>query len=342
MKGWSLPSLEPLLHGGPDGQGAVRFDFSTNANAAGPLPSVSAAVADADRSRYPDPAYVALRAHLAAWHGDAPERMVVAGSASEFIHRFTRLAARSRRVQRVVVPSPGYAEYAAAAQAAGLRVVGYGEERPRIPTADDLWWITEPSSPSGSTLGAGLAPLLDRLHAAGALVVLDLAYQPLRFDAFELPAQASNAWRLWSPNKSCGLPGVRAAYAIAPAGDLPVIEVLRASAPSWVVGAEGVAMLRAYAQQRAQAELANRRPMLRAWRESLSQGLRHAGWQVADEVSVTPFLVAQPPAGLSAADLRAEGIKLRDTTTLGLRGWMRLSAQPPEAITALLRALARR
>jgi histidinol-phosphate aminotransferase len=342
MRKWLLPSMEPLLHGGPDGQGAVRFDFSTNANAAGPLLSVAAAVADADRSRYPDPGYKALREHLAAWHGATPERVVVAGSACEFVHRFTHLAARSRRVQRAVVPSPGYGEYAAAAQAAGLRVVGFGEERPRIPTADDLWWITEPASPSGSTLGDGLAPLLDRLRAAGALVVLDLAYQPLRFDAYELPAQASNVWSLWSPNKSCGLPGVRAAYAIASTDDLPVVEVLRASAPSWVIGAEGVAMLRAFAQDRAQAELASLRPTLRAWRESLSQGLHHAGWQVGDAPSVTPFLVAQPPEGVSAADLRSEGIKLRDTTTLGLRGWMRLSAQRPEAVTALMRALARR
>jgi histidinol-phosphate aminotransferase len=173
-------------------------------------------------------------------------------------------------------------------------------------------------------------------------VALDLAYQPLRFDAFELPSQATNVWCLWSPNKSCGLPGVRGAYAIAPVHDLPVVPVLRACAPSWVVGAEGVAMLRAFAQERAHTELASRRPLLRAWRESLAQGLRHAGWQVADALSVTPFLVAQPPAGLSTADLRSVGIKLRDTTTLGLRGWMRLSAQPPEAVTALLRALAQR
>ncbi len=339
MSGWLLPALEPLRHGGPDGQGAVRYDFSTNANAAGPLPSVAAAVADADRSRYPDPGYEALCRHLAAWHGTSPERVAIAGSASEFIHRYTHLVAKSRRVRRVVVPNPGYSEYAAAAQSAGLEVVPHGEERPRIPTADDLWWITEPTSPSGSTLGTGLATLLDRLQSAGALVALDLAYQPLRFDDFELPPQAGQAWQLWSPNKSCGLPGVRAAYAVAPAHDARVVEVLRASAPSWVVGAEGVAMLNSFASGKAQAELASQRPTLRTWRENLSRALRNAGWQVADAQSVTPFFVAQPPAGVSPADLRSVGIKLRDTTTLGLRGWMRLSAQPPDALAALLRAL---
>lgn len=339
MSAWSLPWLPPLHHGGPDGAGAVRFDFSTNANAAGFLPTVAAAVAAADRTRYPDPGYDALRQHLAAWHGATPQRVVIAGSASEFIHRFTQLAVRSRRVRRAVVPNPGYGEYAAAAHAAGLEIAMHGGERPRVPTADDLWWITEPASPQGSTLGEGLGTLIDRIHAAGALLALDLAYQPLRLDAFDLPRQASGAWCLWSPNKSCGLPGVRAAYAIAPANEEPAAKALSISAPSWVAGADGVAMLFAFASEHAQAELSSQRHTLRAWRVALSSGLQDAGWQVADALSVTPFVVAQPPAGFSAAALRAEGIVLRDTTSMGLRGRMRLSAQPPEAVAALLRAL---
>lgn len=339
MRSWIVPSLPPLHHGGPDGTGAVCFDFSTNANAAGPLPSVAAAVAAADRTRYPDPAYQALCEHLAAWHSTAARRIVIAGSASEFIRRFTQLAAHARRARRAVVPSPGYGEYAAAAHAAGLEVVVHGDERPRAPTADDLWWITEPASPGGHTLGDRLATWIERARAAGALVVLDLAYQPLRLDARVLPVQADGAWRLWSPNKSCELPGVRAAYAIAPASDEPVVPALRACAPSWVAGAEGVAMLLAFASQPAQAELAAQRQVLQSWREMLSAGLQAAGWQVRDAQSVTPFFVAQPPAGFSAAALRGKGIRLRDTASMGLRGWMRLAAQPPQAIDALLRAL---
>lgn len=339
MSGWSLPWFATLHHGGPDGAGAVRFDFSANANAAGPLATVASAVAAADRTRYPDPGYKALRQHLAAWHDATPERIVIAGSASEFIHRFTQLAAQSRRVGRAIVPNPGYGEYAAAALGTGLEIATHGEERPRVPTADDLWWITEPASPQGSTLGEGLQSTIDRVHDAGALVALDLAYQPLRLDGCDLPRRAGDAWCLWSPNKSCGLPGVRAAYAIAPAGDEPVAQALRARAPSWVAGADGVAMLCAFASEPAQVELVGQRHTLRAWRDALSCGLRNAGWQVADAQSVTPFLVAHPPAGLSAAALRAQGILLRDTASLGLRGWMRLSAQPPEATEALLRAL---
>ncbi len=66
------------LHGGPDAQGVPRWDFSTNANACGPCPTALAALYQADAQHYPDPAYTALRAALAGFHGVAIERVVVA------------------------------------------------------------------------------------------------------------------------------------------------------------------------------------------------------------------------------------------------------------------------
>ncbi|HRA14839.1 MAG TPA: aminotransferase, partial [Giesbergeria sp.] len=82
-----------IIHGGPDAQGVPLYDFSTNANACGPCPDALAAVQQADATRYPDPAYAALRDSLGAFHAVAPERIVLAASASECIHRFTALAA---------------------------------------------------------------------------------------------------------------------------------------------------------------------------------------------------------------------------------------------------------
>ena len=57
--------LPVQLHGGPDAAGIPVFDFSTNSNACGPCPMALAAVQQADATRYPDPAYTALRAQLA-------------------------------------------------------------------------------------------------------------------------------------------------------------------------------------------------------------------------------------------------------------------------------------
>ena len=333
--GWQLSASPAPVHGGPDAQGVPLYDFSSNANAAGPLPTVAEAVARADRSRYPDPGYHALREQLAAWHGVAPARVVVAGSASEFIHRFSAFAARRRSVQRAVVPTPGYGDYAAAAQAAGLQVGALGP----APTAADLWWITEPMSPGGASHGTALGPWVSRAHAAGACVVLDLAYQPLRFDAGTLAPHAALAWQLWAPNKACGLPGVRAAYAVAPMGEEPAAEALRAQAPSWLTGAEGVALLASFATPAAHAELAAQRTRLLAWRDALAATLRAARWQVQDRDSVTPFFTARPARTPDWAAWRARGLKLRDTTSMGLPGWWRLSAQPPESLQALRQAL---
>lgn len=339
VPGGGTPALPFVQHGGPDAQGAPRFDFSTNGNAAGPLPSVARAVALADRSRYPDPGYHALRERLAAYHAVDAERIVIAGSASEFIHRFTRVAA-SLGVLQAVVPVPGYGDYAAAAELAGIGTVVDQPGTAHASSARDLRWITEPASPTGSTLAGVLATSIEQCRAGGAIVTLDLAYQPLRLDGRALPAEAQRAWQLWSPNKACGLTGVRAAYAIAPRGEEALAQAVRAHAPSWVVGADGVAMLSAFVAPAAQAELALCLQMLRAWRDALAAALREAAWRVDDARSVTPFFVARAPAGVDLTALRGRGIKLRHTDSMGLPGWVRLSAQPPAATMALLEALA--
>ena len=145
----TAPDTFPLsapLHGGPDSLGAALHDFSTNSNACGPCPQALAAVQQADATRYPDPAYTALRARLAAFHGVAPARIVLAASASEFIHRVTALAAQ-RGVRAVVLPAHSYGDYAQAAQARGLRLLRPADAGH---AAAGLHWACDPSSPLGA------------------------------------------------------------------------------------------------------------------------------------------------------------------------------------------------
>ncbi|HEU4622625.1 MAG TPA: pyridoxal phosphate-dependent aminotransferase [Burkholderiaceae bacterium] len=335
---WLMPEAIAVTHGGPDATGAARFDFSVNANAAGPIEVVAQAVGRADRSRYPDPSYRALRLGLANWHGVDVERVAVVASASEFIDRFTRLAAAWRGVRRVCVPSPGYGDYAAAARRAGLVVASSSPAT----TEADLAWINDPASPSGTTMGETLNDALTRAHRVGAVVALDLAYQPLRFDAHALPTSAETAWQSWSPNKACGMPGVRGAYVIAPVGADAVCAAFRAHAPSWLIGADGVAMLEAFATSTAHEQLARQRMVLREWRDELATILKRFDWDVHLQASVTPFFVARPPVGFNAQALRAFGIRARDTASMGLPGYFRWSAQPPVALAALANALGKK
>ena len=318
-------AMTARIHGGPDASGPVRFDFSTNANAAGPCPSVVAALASVDATRYPDPTYAALRERLAAFHDVDPARIVFAASASEFIQRITAVGGRLAP-GAVAIPSLAYGDYAIAASACG---------RPVDDRATTLRWCCDPGSPLGRD-----APVPHDL--ATTPTVLDAAYAPLRLSGSGWPQVARDTvFQLMSPNKALGLPGVRAAYAIAPRDAAwPVrawCQALDDAAPSWPLGAHAVALLTAWTDATTQAWLDEARRTLRLWTATLRDGLAALDLQPA--ASVVPFVCARRPARADATSLRRHALAVRDTASFGLPGWMRVSAQPPEATTTLLTTL---
>ncbi len=353
-------AMTPRVHGGTDAAGTARYDFSTNSNACGPCPQALAAVQAADATRYPDSGYTALRAALADFHGVAPWRIVLAGSASEFIFRITAWAAQ-QGAQRVSLPPHAYGDYAHAAQAWGLQAL---MQPVMLAGQADLVWACEPSSPLGQAHahwpeavcsfahvdtdadGNGNGHGHGHGHADAAkvpLLVLDRAYAPLRLGGAGrlTAAQLDRVWQLFSPNKSLGLTGVRAAYALAPLGAQAAVAQLDALAPSWVLGAHGVALLGAWVQDATQAWLQTSLQTLAVWKQRQVSLLQAAGWTV--QPSETNFFVARPPAPMDAvalcAALRHRGIQLRDATSFGLAGWVRLGVLPTEAQDALAAAL---
>jgi histidinol-phosphate aminotransferase len=335
------PTLAPL-HGGPDAAGIPLHDFSTNSNACGPCPEALHAVQVADATRYPDPAYTALRAGLGAFHGVPPARIVLAASASEFTHRITALAAQWGAVQ-VAVPPHSYGDYAQAAQARGLALLRGGTT-----AAAGLQWACEPSSPLGHA-----DPVVRTWQDGGpvaALRVLDCAYAPLRLDegctwtGVPAPHLPSACWQLWTPNKALGLTGVRAAYAVAPAGTDAQVLALNALAPSWPVGAHGVAMLQAWIQPAVQQWLVHSLGRLRDWKTRQHGLCADMGWKVQPG-SLANYFCALPDGCSQAiaflrmlAGLRAAGIKLRDCASFGLSGHLRLGVLPPASQDALVTA----
>lgn len=334
-------------HGGADQQGVARFDFSTNSNALGACPHALAAVQTAQCQAYPDPAYTELRAELAAWHGVSVERIVLAGSASEFIFRMSAATAlhenRSKRTKAMWCEPHTYGDYRAAALATGLALA-------LSPDAADLIWICDPSSPLGQ-VHTGWSLLLSQLALpdfAGTQIVLDCAYQPLRLDG-KLglsAAQLDRVWQMWTPNKALGLTGVRGAYVIAPKfAAEPWCTRLEQLAPSWVLGSHAVAMLSAWVRPETQSWLQHSLMMLRDWKVEQRERMLNLGWQV--HPSVSNFFCVTPPMELSVnADflltrLREAGIKLRDTSSFGLPGSFRMAVLPPEAQEMLVKELRR-
>lgn len=340
------------VHGGPDAGAPIAHDFSTNANAAGPAPSVLAAVLSADRTRYPDPSYTALSECLARHHRVDASRIRLAAGTSEAVQRLTA-AASLHGIESVWVPQPGYGDYAHAARAHKLEVRPYhdvdalvrGLRQQRTAT---LVWVCEPCNPTGCTIPPDdWRAIGEQVQRAGAVIAIDRAYEPLRLIGSDPvpPAVAALAWQWWSPNKSFGMTGVRAAYAVAPAIDPPAIPAsFDRLASSWVLGADGVALLEAAVAHEAIAWLQTTRTTLMGWHDAQTRMLQALDWDV--RASVAPFQLARPPletteVAAQLAALRSHGIKLRDAASFGMLGWARLSVQAPTAQHALAQAWGR-
>lgn len=316
-------------HGGPDAGGAAPHDFSTNSNACGPCPAVMDALRHTDAGRYPDPGHTGLRGALAAFHGVDPDRIVIAASASEFIGRITAAVAQQGG-HRAWLPPHSYGDYHRAADAWGLAA-----QRAPAPADADLVWCCDPSSPLGQPQNA-LAALIDALPDP-ATCVLDLAYEPLRLEG-SLGLSASRkdrVWQLWTPNKALGLTGIRAAYAIAPTGAADMAARLGRLAPSWPLGAHGVALLAAWTTGGVRHWLRDSLGLLRAWKAQQRAMCEALGWACLP--SVANYFCARPdlPYAARAAMLRSQGIKLRDAASFGLPGHVRLGVLPPASQAAL-------
>lgn len=325
------------IHGGPDMLGVPAYDLSTNTNACGPHGPTEQAVREANARHYPDPAYTALAIQLAAWHGVAPSRIVLGASGSELIQRISAAvafqAAASSEEASACWPMHAYGDYARAAQAAGLR---HTEDAAQA----SLIWACDPSSPLGQP-HHGLADVVERLKPTQALV-LDQAYEPLRLSgALALDADAlDRIWRLMTPNKALGLTGVRAAYFLAPRTEPGLLPHLRALAPSWPLGAHGVALLQNWATVDTHQWLAECRATLRMWKARQLELLAAAGWRA--EAGLANFLVVTRE-GVNMKTcldaLRQKGIKLRDCASFGLPGHMRMAVVEPDVQDIVMRAL---
>lgn len=318
-------------HGGTDALGIPVHDFSTNRNACGPCPAAVAALQTAHVAQYPDPHYTDLRAQLAQFHGVEADRIIVGGSSSELIHRLTQHAARSG-ASAITLPQHHYGDYAQAATVWALKQMPRGKAQ----TGRVLHWACEPSSPLGQ---------LDDIWRASSeshsgWLVLDCAYRPLWLEGVAPVRQMDAVWQLWTPNKALGMTGVRAAYAIAPLhAEPPELQALRDLAPSWVVGAHGVAMLQAWVTAEVQQWLVDSLNILRDWKAQQLALCQRLSWQVMDGHQANYFVARLPMSAQVMAvklqALRAQGIKLRDCASFGLPGAVRLGVLPPASQLAL-------
>ena len=338
---------EPVLklppyaaHGGPDGT-PVNLDFSVNSNPFGPPPALLAQLSRVEVSSYPDPTYPEARTAAANYHGVSLEQVVL-GGAAELIYRLSACYLNPGKC--VLVASPSFGEYARAAHLYGASVshcdVYARDVDPVVDTLivairdtrPTLVWLCQPNNPTGHAWSAkALADVADACQECDALLIIDAAYLELSAATLDLPEYAV---KLVPLTKTFNIAGLRAGYALAPP---EVAETLRRAAPPWPVSTPAAAAV-TWCRTEGQTFTEKTVPELLELRQTFQTGLHTLGFETWTSAS-SFFLVDITDAPEFTARAKMAGFRVRDGSSFGLPGCVRLAAQRRAENEAFLRWL---
>lgn len=201
------------------------LDFSANINPAGMPASLKHALLNnfAVAERYPDPEYQQLHQALAAHH-QVPADWILAGN-GETESIFTLVKGLLPR--RVMLVTPGFAEYRRALQLSGCDIVDYalreedgwqitGAILDALTGGVDCLFLCTPNNPTGLLPDASLLhDIAVRCKQLGITLVLDEAFMDFLSDRDGfIPHLADNPhiWVLRSLTKFYAIPGLRLGY----------------------------------------------------------------------------------------------------------------------------------
>jgi histidinol-phosphate aminotransferase len=337
-----IERLVPAHHGGINYTELEKFgisaesiiDFSVSTNPFGPPPGIQAALAHADIDRYPDSEASELARTLAGKLNVAVDNLIIGSGSTELIRLVA--AAYFGPGDPVIVPRPTYGEYEIVCQFSDARVLkqtmleeaGFHlniaetvalirKHRPKC------LFLCNPNNPTGQYLSS--EEVREILSASrDVLVVLDEAYIAFTEKTWASTdlISGNNLVILRSMTKDYALAGLRLGYAIA-AG--PVISVLKKVRPPWNVSS--VAQKAGVFALKTDGYLDECRIQIIKAREFLVERLKGLG--LSPLPSQTNFFLVRvgDAAGLRQALLR-KGILVRDCTSFGLPGYIRLAPRP--------------
>jgi histidinol-phosphate aminotransferase len=326
-------------HGGVHGQPGATLDFSANINPYGPPPAVLEAVRAADVTSYPDPECRELRRKYAAHLNVDPRQVLFGNGSAELL--FLLANAYGRR--RGLLFTPCFGEYEAALRAAGGEVLTFA-------AAEAFEWdfaraamVVREQRPGIAFLGCpnnptGVYPDRDAVRSVAAamgdgVLVLDEAFVDFVESPWRSFRLAPNVVAVRSLTKTFTIPGVRAGYLVGPR---TVVETVASLQPAWSVGAAAQAALGACLGEAGFVEASRKR--LAEDRAALVARLRALGLPV-HEGAANFVLVEVGDARRTAAALLRLGVAVRDCTSFGLPGHVRLAVRTPREHEALLEAL---
>ena len=222
-------------------------DFSSNVNPLGFPYSVKNVIKKniSLLSVYPDPNSSKLKDNLEKYIGIPKRQIVIGNGATEIIYNFCKVFIRKNN--RVIIPTPTFGEYEAAALLQGgrisyLKTINLNEKIPELQhmiTKNNCIFLCNPNNPTGSLIKRkNILKILETAHDKSALVFLDECFIELVPESNESLIldlkEFDNLFILRSLTKSFGLAGLRIGYGL---GNKKIIDVLTRINIPWNVNA---------------------------------------------------------------------------------------------------------
>lgn len=310
------------------------LDFSVNTNPLGPAHVVFEAIQHTNWSRYPGDDEAPLRAGLARQTGVTPEQVALGNGSSELL--WLLALATLERGDRAVVVGPTFGEYARAARVVGADVLDV-QNLVDLPSAR-MVFICNPNNPTGTLHGPAEIERLLR-DVPQTVVVLDEAYAGFVLDRWHsepLLADYPNLVVLRSLTKDQALPGLRLGYLLASPEIARAAEAVR---PPWSVNAGALRAGLATLEPSAQSHVERARGLVAISRALLTDGFTHLGFRVLPSVANFVLVEVGSAAAFRSA-LLPYGLVVRDATSFGLPGHVRVACRLPEHCSRLLETVA--
>ena len=348
-----ISGLKKSEHGGPNyaelealgiSPGEV-IDFSVSSNPNGPPPGVRATIKSQRIDIYPDSGASEFRRQLADKIMVSP-RNILAGSGSTELIRLAALAYLSKG-DRAVIIDPTFGEYEVACNLMGAHII-----RERLPAENgftldiaktiycirkhkpQVVFVCNPNNPTGNYIGQEeFSNLL--AAAADSLVVLDEAYIAFVGNTWSWQdmIEDSNLLVLRSMTKDYTLAGLRLGYAIARE---EIIDTLRSVCPPWNVNS--VAQLAGTVALQQDEFLDKSRIKVARAKAYLIEELTRLGYYCLPS-DANFFLVEVGSASNFRQRLLEKRIVVRDCTSFGLPGHIRIAPRGLEACRKLINAI---
>ncbi len=355
-----LPAA-PVVHGGPgsgaDDSDSIAYssytDFSVSLNPY-PVPeSVRAAAvrafSDEALSSYPERYAESFCKRAAEVHNTEVNRVSAFNGISQAVFFLSHLMLD--KTSRVLVSGPAYSEYEACGRMTGAEVENLwpDDRHDFIPDTShlcsrvaefqpDILWICNPNNPTGALIDAKqMQSVYEACLSAGTLLVIDEAYMNFAAEKDRFSFKGDDCVVMRSMTKDYSLPGLRLGYICAPA---EITAALDAVKPPWSVNAAAAAAGIAAFDAAGEYELQWKK--LQQEKTVLEAGLSELGFRIVP--SAANFILCECPGGAAGCSriinkLLEQKIMIRDCTSFGLPGYIRLGVRTAEENLSLVNKL---